>query len=120
MTDDPPVRTSLRLNNDVGVDEFVELARLAESLGFDQIWLSNDLFFRSAPVVLAAAATATSAIRLGTCVLNPYSMHPAEIAMTAATLQELSRGRFLLGLAAGAEDFLRWAGIERPSPIRRT
>jgi len=115
-----PLITSLRLNNDVPVDEFVELARLAESLGFDQIWVSNDLFFRSAPVLLAAAATATREIALGTCILNPYSVHPAEIAMTAATLQELSGGRFLLGLAAGAEDFLAWAGIARDAPLSRT
>jgi len=120
VTADQPLRTSLRLNNDVGVDEFVELARVAETLGFDQIWLSNDLFFRSAPVVLAAAATATSTIALGTCVLNPFSIHPAEIAMVAATLQEVSRGRFLLGVAAGAEAFLGWAGIEQPAPLRRT
>ena len=120
MTTEAPLRTSLRLNNDVCVDEFVELARLAETLGFDQIWLSNDLFFRSAPVALTAAATATSTIALGTCVLNPYSIHPAEIAMVAATLQEVSHGRFLLGLAAGAEDFLGWAGIDRPAPLRRT
>ena len=55
-----PSITSLRLNNDVPVDEFVELAQLAESLEFDQIWVSNDLFFRSAPVLLAAAAAATT------------------------------------------------------------
>ncbi len=114
------VLTSLRLNNDVPVDEFVELARLAESLEFDQIWVSNDLFFRSAPVLLAAAATATTEITLGTCILNPYSIHPAEIAMIAATLQELSGGRFLLGLAAGADDFLTWAGIAREAPLART
>jgi 5,10-methylenetetrahydromethanopterin reductase len=112
--------TSLRLNNDVPVAEFVELARLAESLEFDQIWVSNDLFFRSAPVVLAAAAVATSDISLGTCVLNPYSIHPAEIAMAAMTLQELSGGRFRLGLAAGADDFLAWAGIAREAPLART
>ena len=112
--------TSLRLNNDVPVEEFVELARLAESLEFDQIWVSNDLFFRSAPVLLAAAATATREIALGTCILNPYSIHPAEIAMIATTLQELSGGRFLLGLAAGADDFLGWAGIAREAPLART
>jgi 5,10-methylenetetrahydromethanopterin reductase len=117
---DARTRFSLRLNNDVPVAEFVELARLAESLEFDQIWVSNDLFFRAAPVLLAAAASATSRIALGTCVLNPYSLHPAEIAMTAVTLQELSAGRFLLGLAAGAADFLGWAGIERHHPLRRT
>ena len=63
--------TSLRFNNDIGVDHFVEIAQLAESLGFDQIWISNDLFFRSAPVVLAAAARHTRSIILGTCILNP-------------------------------------------------
>ena len=112
--------SSLRLNNDVAVAEFVELAQLAESLEFDQIWVSNDLFFRSAPVLLSAAAVATRTISLGTCVLNPYSVHPAEIAMTAVTLQELSDGRFVLGLAAGAEDFLGWAGITRDAPLSRT
>jgi 5,10-methylenetetrahydromethanopterin reductase len=114
------LRTSLRLNNDVSVDEFVELAELAESLQFDQVWVSNDLFFRSAPVLLAAAAAATQEIFLGTCILNPYSIHPAEIAMMATTLQELSGGRFLLGLAAGADDFLGWAGIDRDAPLART
>ena len=88
----PPLRTSVRVNNDVGVDEFVELAQIAEAGGIDQIWVSNDLFFRSAPVMLAAAAVATRSIGLGTCVLNPYSMHPAEVAMVCATLQELSGG----------------------------
>lgn len=115
-----PVRCSLRVNNDVSVAEFVELARTAEDCGFDQLWVSNDLFLRSAPVLLAAAAAATARLHLGAGILNPYSMHPAEIAMVAATLQELSDGRFLLGLAAGAEDFLAWAGLERPQPLTRT
>ena len=114
------LRTSVRLNNDVGVAEFVELAQIAEAGGIDQIWVSNDMFFHSAPVMLAAAAVATRSIGLGTCVLNPYSMHPAEIAMVCATMQELSGDRFLLGLAAGAADMLGWAGITRDAPLRRT
>ena len=57
---EPRPRFSLRLNNDVPVAEFVELARLAESLEFDQVWVSHDLFFRSAPVLLSAAAAATT------------------------------------------------------------
>lgn len=114
------MRASLRVNNDVAVADFVELAVVAEEAGFDQLWVSNDLFLRSAPVLLAAAATATRRIALGVGILNPYSMHPAEIAMTAATLAELSGGRFLLGIGAGAEDFLAWAGIARPAPLTRT
>jgi 5,10-methylenetetrahydromethanopterin reductase len=72
---------------------------------------------RSAPVVLASVAAATARISLGTCILNPYTIHPAEIAMVAATLEELSGGRFLLGLAAGAADFLGWVGLEQARPL---
>jgi 5,10-methylenetetrahydromethanopterin reductase len=113
------VRFSLRVNNDVTVAQFVRMARAGDEHGFDQLWVSNDLFLRSAPVLLTAAG-ATKRLHLGAGILNPYSLHPAEIAMIAATLQEATGGRFLLGLAAGAEDFLGWAGMERSQPLRRT
>ncbi|MBK9711447.1 MAG: LLM class flavin-dependent oxidoreductase [Kouleothrix sp.] len=111
------MRFSLRLNNDLAVAEYVALARAAEQAGFDQIWVSNDLFLRSAPVILAAVAGATSRIQIGTCILNPYTIHPSEIAMLAATLDELSGCRFNLGLAAGAGDFLGWVGLAQARPL---
>lgn len=111
------MRFSIRLNNDLPVDAYPKLATAAEDAGFDQFWVSHDLFLRSSPVILASCAGATSTIQLGTCILNPYTMHPAEIAMTAATLQELSGGRFNLGIAAGAADFLGWVGIEQERPL---
>ena len=114
------MRFSLRLNNDTPADLLVELAAAAEELGFDQLWVSHDLFLRSAPVLLATVAASTSRISLGTGILNPHSAHPVEIAMAAATLQEVSGGRFLLGLGAGATEFLAWAGIERPAPLAST
>jgi len=114
------VRFSLRLNNDTDPSTFVELAEVAEQAGFHQLWVSNDLFLRSAPVLLTHAAGHTSTLQLGTGIMNPYSVHPAELAMLATTLQEVTGGRFLLGLGAGAEDFLRWAGLERPQPLGRT
>ncbi len=93
------------------------LACAAEAAGFDQFWVSNDLFLRSAPVILTAVASATERIEIGTCILNPYTLHPAEIATFAATLDEVSGGRFNLGLAAGAGDFLKWIGIEQIKPL---
>ena len=111
------MRFSLRLNNDLGVSEYMRLARAAERVGFDQIWISDDLFLRSAPVILSAVATATERIQIGTGILNPYTIHPSEIAMLAATLDELSGGRFNLGLAAGAADFLKWVGVEHDRPL---
>ncbi|HEU5097765.1 MAG TPA: LLM class flavin-dependent oxidoreductase [Roseiflexaceae bacterium] len=111
------MRFSLRLNNDLTLPEYVALAQAAEQAGFDQFWVSNDLFLRSAPVILAAVAGATSRIEIGTCILNPYTIHPSEIAMLAATLDELSGCRFNLGLAAGAADFLGWVGLPQSRPL---
>lgn len=114
------MRFSLRLNNDWPVAEYVRLAQAAEAAGFDQFWVSHDLFLRSAPVILAAVAAATERIEIGTCILNPYTMHPAEIAMLAATLDEQSTGRFNLGLAAGAGEFLKWIGVPQAHPLATT
>src|SRR5439155_11826448 len=78
------------------------------------------LFLRSAPVLAGALAARTGRISLGIAVMNPYSVHVSELAMAAATVQEVSAGRFLLGLGAGAEQFLGWAGIARTRPLATT
>jgi 5,10-methylenetetrahydromethanopterin reductase len=112
------LRFSVRLNNDLPIAEYADLARAAESAGFDQFWVSNDLFLRSVWVILSHAAMATTRIQLGTCIVNPYTMHPAEIGMAAASLDELSGGRLNLGISSGARDFLQWVGIEPERPVR--
>ncbi|MEO3859786.1 LLM class flavin-dependent oxidoreductase [Acrocarpospora sp. B8E8] len=111
---------SLRVNNDLDVATLVDLAQRAERYGFDQLWVSNDLFLRSAPVLLGVLAAKTERIKLGVGIMNPYSVHVAEIAMMAVTMQEATGGRFLLGVAAGSAEFLAWAGIDRPRPLART
>jgi 5,10-methylenetetrahydromethanopterin reductase len=112
------MRFSLRLNNDLAPADYVRLARAAEAHGFHQIWISNDLFLRSGPVLVAAVVQATERIEVGTGILNPHTIHPAELAMLAATMDELSGCRFNLGLGAGAGDFLRWVGLADPRPLR--
>lgn len=118
--EDRALTFSLRFNNDLPVGDYLRLARAAEAAGFDQFWVSHDLFLRSAPVILTAVAGATTRIALGAGVLNPYTLHPAEIAMFAATLDDYSGGRFMLGLAAGAGEFLKWLGIEQATPLATT
>lgn len=93
------------------------LARAAEAAGFDQFWVSDDLFLRSGIVILSALAVQTERIEIGTCIVNPYTIHPAEIAMIAATLDELSKERFNLGFSAGAAEFLKWIGITPEKPV---
>src|SRR5690606_27229661 len=105
------MKFSLRLNNDLPLPDYRALAQAAEAVGFDQFWVSNDLFLRSDVVILSVVAMATQRIEIGTGILNPYTMHPAEMAMLAATLDELSGNRFNLGIGAGAGEFLKWVGI---------
>lgn len=111
------MKFSLRFNNDLPVADYVRLAQAAEAAGIDQFWVSDDLFLRSAPVILTAVALATTRIEIGTCIVNPYTLHPAEMAMMAATLDEVSGGRFNLGLSSGAAEFLKWVGIEQARPL---
>lgn len=111
------MRFSLRLNNDLTLTQYKTLAQAAEAAGFDQLWVSNDLFLRSNLVVLPAIAQATSRLEIGTGILNPYTIHPAEMAMFAATMDELSGNRFNLGIAAGAAEFLKWIGVEQEQPL---
>ncbi len=79
--------------------EIVECMKLAESLGYESAWAAEghggDQF-----AILAAAAAETSTIRLGTAISSVYVRTVPTIAMAAATLDELSDGRFILGLGS--------------------
>ena len=95
---------------DADVSALVSAARMAESEGFDAIWTYDHISGVSEGagwvldpwVVLSAIAAGTHRIGLGPLVLNAPVRHPAHIAVAAATLQDLSEGRLMLGLGAGA------------------
>jgi 5,10-methylenetetrahydromethanopterin reductase len=112
------MKFSLTLNSQIGpTAEAVKLAILAEKQGLECIWYCQDLFQRDVWVFLTATATHTKHIDLGTCIINPHTVNPAELAMHAATLDEYSNGRVRLGISVGALEFLKWVGITIPHPI---
>jgi 5,10-methylenetetrahydromethanopterin reductase len=67
-------------------------------------------------VALTAVAASTKHIRIGTCIVNPFTSSPAEIATRAATLQEFSEGRFALGIGPGDPPYLDWVGLRQDQP----
>src|SRR5262249_60082183 len=91
--------------------ELATLAASAEALGYDDLWLADERFFRDVYGCLAACALSTRRIRLATGVTDPYSRHPALTAMAIATLDELSSGRAVLGVGAGVSGF-RELGVD--------
>jgi F420-dependent oxidoreductase-like protein len=76
----------------------IERAKLADHLGYDSIWASQLPTGRDTPLVLATYAAATTRIGLGTAVLPIYTRHPTAMAQMALTLDEISGGRFRLGI----------------------
>jgi 5,10-methylenetetrahydromethanopterin reductase len=97
------------------VERLAALAQLAERAGYDYLWLADERFFREVYASLTLCALRTERIRLGPCVTDPYSRHPALTAMAIATLDELSGQRAVLGLGAGVSGF-RELGIARQRP----
>ena len=91
--------------------ELLDMARRAEDVGLDSLWVGDHLLYRFADgstrgpweawSLLAALAGATSRITLGPLVASTAFRVPALLAKQAATLDEISGGRFVLGLGAG-------------------
>ena len=81
--------------------DVVKYSREAEKKGYDSVWIAEHYLFRDAFATLGAVALATSRIRLATGIVNPYTRHPASIAMSVATIDELSNGRAILGIGSG-------------------
>jgi alkanesulfonate monooxygenase SsuD/methylene tetrahydromethanopterin reductase-like flavin-dependent oxidoreductase (luciferase family) len=79
----------------------LHVAKRAEELGYDTFCLAEG-WGHDAGVLLAEVATQTSRIRIGTGILNVWGRTSASIAMLATSLQEVSGGRFVLGLGAGS------------------
>src|SRR5262249_56381728 len=88
-----------------------DLAALAEDTGYDDFWLADERFFREVYACLTLCALRTHRIRLGPCVTDPYSRHPALTAMAMATMDGISNRRAVLGLGAGVSGF-RELGVD--------
>ena len=99
-----------------------DLARspaLAEEAGFESVW-STEFYDRSATIAVAAMAGATSTIELGTAIAYAFGRTPLVLAAEARDIDELSGGRFTLGIGTGTRRMQRdWHGLDGEHPASR-
>lgn len=98
----------------------LRLVREAEELGFDSVWAA-EAYGSDAATVLAWLASQTERIKVGSAIFQIPARSPAMCAMTAATLDNISGGRMILGIgASGPRVAEGWHGQRFPKQIQRT
>jgi len=100
--------------------DLVPLVQRAEQLGFDSVWAAES-WGTDAVTVLSWMAACTSRIKVGSAIMQIPGRSPANAAMTAATLDLMSGGRFLLGLGTSGPQVVEgWHGQPWGKPLGKT
>ncbi|MGI0081183.1 MAG: LLM class flavin-dependent oxidoreductase [Nitrososphaerales archaeon] len=94
-------------------------AKVAEESGFASVWVSESTGFDSLSI-LGAIASQTRKMELGSGIVNIYSRSATQLAMASASIDELSRGRFTLGVGASSESVIsEWHRLEYAAQLSR-
>jgi 5,10-methylenetetrahydromethanopterin reductase len=113
---DPMFRLSIAFQGDKTPRDYEALAELVDGYDFDIVSVYNDLLFQPALGPLLLMARNLRRAHLGPAALNPFTVHPVEIAGQAAMLDLVSNGRAYLGLARGA--WLDQIGVQQQRPAQ--
>ena len=112
------MRPALNVMPEGPIERTVELARLAETLGYERCWVYDEgLAASDVHVTMAAIALATATLEIGPGITNPYTRHAGATAGAIAALDELSGGRAFLGIGAGGSLTLDPLSIARDRPL---
>ncbi len=101
------IKFYVALQGNYAPTKYINIAKKIEELGYDRIYIYDDLFFYPSIPILTLIGEHTSKIELGPCLLNGFYRHPAIITTSILSINEISNGRAVLGLGRGAfYDFL--------------
>ncbi|MHA2168950.1 MAG: LLM class flavin-dependent oxidoreductase [Candidatus Kariarchaeaceae archaeon] len=102
------------------VQEIVQVSPMLDQLGYAQVSIP-EIWGHDAITLLSVLAHTTKKVRISTGIANIFSRSPGLMAMTAASLDELSNGRFVLGLGtSGPKVVEHWHGSKFSKPLKRT
>lgn len=114
-----PSEVTINTSAHSSIDSLVDQTRLIEELGYDRISIGEANGYNSVPI-LTRIAENTRSLGISNDVFSPFSRSPALIAQTAATLQEISDGRYRVGVGASAPALVEgWHGRSFDRPLRQ-
>ncbi|MDD3028861.1 MAG: LLM class flavin-dependent oxidoreductase [Alphaproteobacteria bacterium] len=113
----PPLKAFAALQGNHSPKDYISLGMHIEELGFDRIYVYDDLLDYPAWPILGLIAEHTKQIQLGPCLVSGLYAHPIRIARDAAFLDRLSKGRSILGIGKGA--FLESVGMKFSNELLR-
>ena len=118
MTQPKRTPVALYLQDAHRIREGMEFVKYAEQKGFDAVWQAESRLVREATVPMAAFASVTERIKVGSGVVDCWSRNPARLAATFSTLDDLAPGRVILGIGAWWDPLAQKVGISREKPLR--
>ena len=111
-------RVALYLQDAHRISEGMEFSQYAETKGFEAVWQAESRLVREATVPMAAFASVTKTLKVGSGVVDCWSRNPARLAATFSTLDDLAPGRVILGIGAWWDPLAQKVGISRAKPLR--
>lgn len=111
-------RVALYLQDAHKISEGMEFSKYAEAKGFETVWQAESRLVREATVPMAAFASVTTTLKVGSGVVDCWSRNPARLAATFSTLDDLAPGRVILGIGAWWDPLAQKVGITRAKPLR--
>jgi 5,10-methylenetetrahydromethanopterin reductase len=111
-------RVALYLQDKHPLRDGINYVRRAETAGFEAVWQAESRLVREATVPMAAFASSTEHIRVGSGVVNTWTRNAALLASTFVTLDDLAPNRVMLGVGAWWDPLARKVGVHRRSPLQ--
>ena len=113
------MRLGFSLGSLLSVEEIFDCAKVLNNYSVDSIWIP-ETWGMDCSSILSGISIMSKKPKLGSSIVNIYSRSPALIAMSAATIDTLSNGRFILGLGTSSKSIVEdWHGLEFKNPLQR-
>jgi len=112
------LRAAIYLQDAHPLREGMAFAQYAEAKGFEAVWQAESRLVREATVPMAAFASVTERLKVGSGVVDCWSRNPARLAATFSTLDDLAPGRVILGIGAWWDPLAQKVGINRAKPLK--